>query len=133
MEVSIGFIEQDGTYLLQRRPNNPEIGAAGLIGAFGGRRELGESSVEAVCREMNEETSLSPSPEDFSYLGSVEVVAYKQDEPLHISAEVFKISIKQDEAVEAREGKIVRLTADEAINSINHLTPATRAAFEELL
>src|SRR5687767_6010269 len=93
MEVSIGFIKKGETYLLQLRPDVPTIGAAGLIGAFGGRIEPGESPVEAVCRELHEETSLKPSTEDFSYLGTVNVTAYKQQQPLQVSANVFCIGI----------------------------------------
>ena len=133
MEVSIGFIEQDEAYLLQLRPNNPAIGAAGLIGAFGGRIEPGETSVEAVCRELSEETSLRPSTEDFSYLGRVEVTAFKQQEPIHVIADVFKIVIDTAESVMATDGDIVRITKQKVGDESERLTPATRAAFEQLL
>ena len=133
MEVSIGFIKQGETYLLQLRPNVPTIGAAGLIGAFGGRIEPGESPVEAVCRELREETSLTPSTEDFSYLGTVEVTAHKQEQPLQVSANVFRIGIAPTENVIAVDGEVVRMTKEQADEHIDRLTPATRAAFEQFL
>ena len=133
MEVSIGFIEQGETYLLQLRPNVSTIGAAGLIGAFGGRIELGESPVEAVCRELTEETSLRPSTEDFSYLGTVEVTAYRQQQPLRVTANVFQIGIAPTENVSATDGEVVRITRQQADEQSDQLTPATRAAFEQFL
>jgi 8-oxo-dGTP pyrophosphatase MutT (NUDIX family) len=133
MEVSIGFIKQGETYLLQLRPDLPTIGAAGLIGAFGGRIEPGESPVEAVCRELREETSLKPSTEDFSYLGTVNVTAYKQQQPLQVSAKVFRIGIAPTENVTATDGEVVSMTRAQADENIDRLTPATRAAFEQFL
>lgn len=133
MEVSIGFIKQGDAYLLQLRPNVPTIGAAGLIGAFGGRIEPGESPVEAVCRELREETSLKPSTEDFSYLGTVTVTAYRQQQPLQVTANVFRIAIAPTEKVTATDGEVVRMTRRQADERIDHLTPATKAAFEQFL
>lgn len=133
MEVSIGFIKKGETYLLQLRPDVPTIGAAGLIGAFGGRIEPGESPVEAVCRELREETSLKPSTEDFSYLGTVNVTAYKQQQPLQVSANVFCIGIAAAENVTATDGEVVSMTREQADENIDRLTPATRAAFEQFL
>lgn len=133
MEVSIGFIKQDETYLLQQRPDIPTIGAAGLVGAFGGRIEPGESPVEAVCRELSEETSLKPSTDDFNYLGTLEVTAYKQHEPLEVRVNVFQIDIKPVENVKAIDGEVVRMTRPQADERINQLTPATKAAFEQFL
>ena len=133
MEVSIGFIKQGETYLLQLRPNVTTIGAAGLIGAFGGRIEPGESPVEAVCRELSEETSLKPSTEDFSYLGTVEVTAYKQQQPLQVRANIFRIGIEPTENVVATDGEVVRMSKQQADERADRLTPATRAAFEQFL
>ena len=133
MEVSIGFIEQGETYLLQLRPNVSTIGAAGLIGAFGGRIEPGESPVEAVCRELSEETSLKPSTEDFSYLGTVVVTAYRQQQPLHITANVYRIITDPTEKVTAFDGEVVRMTRQQVDERADQLTPATRAAFEQFL
>ena len=133
MEVSIGFIKQGEAYLLQLRPNVSTIGAAGLIGAFGGRIEPGESPVEAVCRELGEETSLKPSTEDFSYLGTVEVTAYRQQQPLHITANVFRTAAEPTEKIVAFDGEVVRMTRQQAAEQADRLTPATRAAFEQFL
>lgn len=133
VEVSIVFIRQGDTYLLQRRPNIDNIGAAGLIGAFGGRVERGESAVEAVSRELSEETSLELSTDNFNYLGIVEVVAYRQHLPMKVTANVFETTLQPDMVVTAKEGDLVRLTRREAKNRSSQLTPATRTAFERLI
>jgi len=133
MKVSIGFIRRGDTYLLQRRPSISTIGSAGLIGSFGGGIEEGESAIEAVCRELSEETSLKPSPEDFNYLGTVDVVAYKQDEPVSIAAEVFLLELDPAVSVTALEGKLEEMTRHQANERSDELTPATKAAFEKFL
>ncbi|HAC56059.1 TPA: hypothetical protein DCF80_01025 [Candidatus Saccharibacteria bacterium] len=133
MEVSIGFIKQGDTYLLQRRPNLSTIGAAGLIGSFGGGIEVGESPIEAVCRELSEETSLKPLPEDFSHLGVVRVTAYKQGEPMDITAEVFMLELDPEVPMTALEGELERMTRQQADERVDELTPATRKAFEMFL
>ena len=133
MDVSIGFIQQGDTYILQLRSGDPKKGASGLIGAFGGKIEGGESPLEAVCRELGEETSLKPSTEDFKYLGDVDVTADRDHKPVQIMARVFRLIIPIDEAITAREGDLVRMTETQALESKESLTPAPRAAFEQLI
>lgn len=133
MDVSIGLIEKGDAYVLQLRPNVATIGAAGLIGAFGGRIEPGESPIEAVCRELSEETSLKPSTEDFSHLGNVQVIADRGGKPLQVKAEVFRIAIGPEEQVIAFDGEVVCMTRAEADENAHRLTPATKAAFEQFL
>ena len=133
MDVSIGFIKQGDTYVLQLRPNVATIGAAGLVGAFGGRIEPGESPVEAVCRELGEETSLKLSTEDFSHLGIVKVIAERQKQPLDVTAHVFHTVIGQEDNVIAFDGEVVRMNREQVDENTERLTPATKAAFEQFL
>ena len=133
IEVSIGFIQRDDTYLLQRRPNTQNKGAAGLIGAFGGKIEIGETPLEAVCRELREETSLKPSTEDFKELGSVQVISDRDNMPVKIAAKVFSILIASETVFTAYEGELVEMARDEIHTNAHLLTPATRAAFEQLI
>lgn len=133
IEVSIGFIQQNDTYLLQRRVGDRSKGASGLIGAFGGQVEQQESPLEAVCRELREETSLSPSTEDFKYLGDVEVISDRDHNPVKIMAHAFSLVVDPKTSVKALEGEIVRYSREEAGQESEGLTPATRAAFEKFL
>jgi 8-oxo-dGTP pyrophosphatase MutT (NUDIX family) len=133
IEISIGFLEQDGAYLLQRRAPHAALGAAGLTGAFGGQIELGESPLEAVCREVGEETSLNPSTEDFRYLGALEVISDRDHEPVQICAEVYIHAVPANISVKAFDGELVRITRAEADLNPDSFTPATKEAFRMYL
>jgi len=133
MDVSIGFIRRGDTYILQQRSSDPRKGASGLIGAFGGQIENGETALEAVCRELREETSLKLSTEDFTYLGDVDVISDRNHKKIQIIARVFLVVIAAEETVVATEGKLVKMTEAEALQSKEVLTPATRAAFEQYI
>lgn len=55
-KIAVAVLMCDGKYLLQLRGQNPGIADPGLFGFFGGHVEPGESSLEAVKREVFEET-----------------------------------------------------------------------------
>lgn len=133
LEICLGLLQQNGTYLLQRRGDDPRIGAAGLIGAFGGKIEAGESPNEAVARELGEETSIATFPERFTYIGQIEVASDHQLEPVMISAHVFQLVLADGVRVTTDEGELVRLTKENALRDKHLLTPATKALFEELI
>ena len=129
IEVSIGFIEQSGAYLLQRRSSDQSLGAAGLIGAFGGTVEVGETSLEAVCREVSEETSLKPSAEDFKHLGPVTVISDRDHVQVQVNAEAYLWTIPDETEVVAYDGELVCITRVEADTNPDLLTPATKEVF----
>lgn len=133
LEICLGLIQQDEAYLLQRRGDDPRIGAAGLIGAFGGKIEPGESPAEAVSRELSEETSVAIHHARFEYMGQVEVESDHKLEPVQIVGHVFRLILSNNMRVVADEGELVRLTKENALRDKHLLTPATRAAFEELI
>lgn len=133
LHIGIGLIHQDDTYLLQLRGDNPAIGAAGLIGGFGGKLEPEETVVQAVCRELGEETSLAPLIEELEHLGAVEVISDHRLEEVQVLATIFRLPVTGEAEVVAKEGTIVRMTKDEVLANLDRLTPATRACFETLI
>ncbi|MDB5165166.1 MAG: hydrolase [Candidatus Saccharibacteria bacterium] len=133
LEISLGLIQKDETYLMQRRENSPTIGAAGLIGAFGGKIEPGEEPHEAASRELGEETSLTPQPDDFEFIGTVNVFSDYELDEVEIAASVFRLILEKDTTLVAREGEVVTMTKEDALRDKHLLTPATRAVFEELM
>lgn len=133
LRVGIALIQQADTYLLQLRGDNPVIGAAGLIGGFGGKLEPGEEPAGAVCRELSEETSLVPLVEELEHLGAVEVLSDHRLEAVNVHATFFRLLLDENLEVAAREGKLVRMTREEISSSLYRLTPATRAYFETLI
>lgn len=133
LRVSLGLIQKGEDYFLQLRGNDPAIGAAGLIGTFGGKIEVGERPDEAVSRELGEETSLVTNPKDFMFVGDITVVSDYQNEKTEIVASVFNLSLSDDVSVSAKEGELVIMTKEQALRDRHRLTPATRVVFEELI
>jgi ADP-ribose pyrophosphatase YjhB (NUDIX family) len=133
LRVSLGLIQKGEDYFLQLRGNDPAIGAAGLIGTFGGKIKLGEEPDEAVSREIGEETSLNTEPNDFAFIGDITVVSDYQNETTEIVASVFSLPLPGDTAVIAKEGELVIMTKEAALRDRHRLTPATRVVFEELI
>ncbi len=132
LSISLGMIEQSGEYLLQLRDGAPAIGAANLIGCFGGKIEAGETPVEAMCRELGEETTVQLNPADMKKLGKVEVESDYQFKSVRITAHIFAAILGNTE-VEAKEGQLVRMTKEEAAVRLAEMTPGTRAAFEKFV
>jgi len=133
LDIGLGLICQEGAYLLQRRRSDPKIGAAGLIGVFGGKVESGETALEATCRELGEETNLVLSPEEFTHLGEVEILSDHQLEPVQVHATVYCVTVSKMKVVKAKEGTLVLLTKQEALAKSDELSAATRACFEQLI
>ena len=133
LNVALGVICQGSSYLLQLRGDDPMIGAAGRIGAFGGKLEQGETAAEAVCRELAEETSLLPSVKDLKYLGEFDVVSDHRLENVTVHATVFCLELDASAKIHAKEGSVVTITREEALEQAERLTPATRVCFEELI
>ncbi len=133
LNVALGIICQGSSYLLQQREDNPMIGAAGQIGAFGGKLEPGETAAEAVCRELAEETTLLPAVQDLKYLGELDVVSDHQLEDVQVHATVFCFEIDMNTKVHPKEGSVIEITRDEALEQIERLTPATKVCFEQLI
>jgi 8-oxo-dGTP pyrophosphatase MutT (NUDIX family) len=133
LEIALGLIEQRDEYILQLRDSEASIGAAGLIGCFGGKIKDGEKPEAAVAREIAEETSLETQPDDWKLLGEVKVVSDHQLEPVSVLATAFRYTVRSSVEVRAKEGQIARLNKQNIENQKARLTPATKALFEELL
>ena len=130
LNISIGVISQDGGYLLQLRGNDPKIGAAGKIGAFGGKIEEGETALQAVCREIAEETSLVPDVARIRHIASYAIESDHKLETVNVNVEAFEISIDKEEQVSAIDGEVVQISNDKIADMLDLMTPATRHYFE---
>lgn len=139
-KISIGIIRQNNQFVLQRRPQEARIGAAGLIGCFGGQIKLDtdtneplETAQEAVAREVAEETTLTTLPAEWVELGFVEVDSDRDLKPIRIHATVFENRLAEDEEIYATEGTLVRMSKRELLASPDQISPATIEAFRKYI
>lgn len=133
MHIALILIEQHGGYLLQRRGDDPQIGGAGLIGFFGGKIEAGESAEAAARRELREETSFDPEGHVFTHVGEVQVHSDHKLETVHVTAQVYRLVLDTAAKLEATEGVLVHIVADEVGEYLEKMTTGTRACFETLV
>jgi 8-oxo-dGTP pyrophosphatase MutT (NUDIX family) len=131
--IVMTLIEQGNNYVLQRRDINPNIGAAGLVGCFGGRIEDGETAIEAAVREIREETNLAPNSDELSYVGEVDVISDYQRVPIKVNSQVFRFSARPEIEIAAEDGECVIYAKDEATSHLPEMTPATRATFARFI
>ncbi|GAC1387826.1 MAG: hypothetical protein NVS1B7_2490 [Candidatus Saccharimonadales bacterium] len=133
MNIVLALLEQNGHYLLQRRDSNVQKGAAGLVGCFGGKIELNESPVQAMVRELHEETSYMPEATTLLYIGEVHVTSDHIGKPVQVDAKIFTTIIPAGIELLAKDGTLVRLLKDEARLYLPHMTPATHALFKAFI
>lgn len=133
LQIVLAVLEQKDNYLLQLRGDNPAIGGAGLIGCFGGKIEKDETAVDAVCREVAEETSFAPKATDAQLVGEVNVTSDHKNEDVTVNAQVFSFKVPTNHKVRAKEGTLVTLDITQALAKRNDMTTGTRAVFEELI
>jgi 8-oxo-dGTP pyrophosphatase MutT (NUDIX family) len=68
--ASVVMVTRDGRLILQLRDNIPDIDNPGMITAFGGAAERGETPVECALRELAEETGLRADAAALRLLGA---------------------------------------------------------------
>lgn len=130
LAVSICVIQQGDAYVLQKRGDDPHIGAAGLVGAFGGKIEKNETATEAVIRELQEETNLVLTADTVYPAGEYTVVSDNNLEQVTVNISAFTCTIDSQKVVVANEGAIVIYTLDDIRKNLDSMTPATKAYFE---
>jgi 8-oxo-dGTP pyrophosphatase MutT (NUDIX family) len=67
--AQIILVRPDGALILQLRDDKPGIVNPGLVAAFGGGVEEGETPLQAAVRELREETTLDLPPSRFESFG----------------------------------------------------------------
>lgn len=76
-------LTHDNQILLQERPLTWKSFPGHLM-AFGGHVEDGETALEGLCRELNEELGAQPNPEDVHLLGIITEDFTNHTEPVYI-------------------------------------------------
>jgi 8-oxo-dGTP pyrophosphatase MutT (NUDIX family) len=126
-------IEQSDLYFLQIRGSEPKIGAAGLIGCFGGGIKPGEKPLDAMLRELSEETNLDLMPDDLEFIGKVKAESDKNNEPVVINSEVFFTQVHGITRIEAKDGTLFPIHKGRVDEYRDKMTPATREVFKQLI
>jgi 8-oxo-dGTP pyrophosphatase MutT (NUDIX family) len=132
LEIVLGLIQQGDNFIFQRRLNERRVGAAGLIGCFGGKIEPGETKAEAVAREIDEETTLVTLPEDWEQLTDVEVMSDRDNEPVRVYGTAFVYTLLPGQKIQAKEGELVVIPKGQCANPELPLTPATKELLRKL-
>lgn len=132
-EVAMGLVRQGETYVLQLRNGKNQAGGLNLIGCFGGKVEIGETPLEAACRELAEESTFAPDQSRAILLGEVDVLSERHNKPITVHATIYLFELTDDETIQAREGEAVRMMYQEIMSSLDRFTSATRSCFEQLI
>ncbi|MBP9058660.1 MAG: NUDIX domain-containing protein [Candidatus Pacebacteria bacterium] len=129
------FIKNDrlGKYLFQLRDNKPTIPNPNTYGLVGGGIEAEEVPIEALKRELEEETNLTVS--NIESLGNKEVTNVMKEEGEQLVKSRLYVFLahteKELEDIVLNEGqKLAYFTIDEALNLPN-LSPPIREVIDE--
>jgi ADP-ribose pyrophosphatase YjhB (NUDIX family) len=125
---AIALIEREGALLLERRADD------GTWGLVGGAVERGETVLEAVHREVREETGLSTRFVDLHGVFSdpSRIVGYPDGNVYRVLAIVFKVEVEDDIPVASEESYELRFVPHADVLELD-LTPAHRPIVESFL
>lgn len=117
--------------LLQQRDDVPGILYPGRVGLFGGHRENGESFLQCVVREINEEIGYFVAPERFRHLVTYDGIVDSNGATAH--REIFiAVDIPADRLV-ITEGTLLITTGAELIEIEHRLSPSASCALTAFL
>jgi 8-oxo-dGTP diphosphatase len=109
--AAVFLLTPDRRLILQLRDNKPDIHYPGMITAFGGGAEPGETPEDCALRELAEETGLEARAEDITRLGAVSNVDFRG----HPTAAVFFLLRGVDPAgLVITEGAAIVLSFEQA-------------------
>lgn len=134
LEVSMVIIKRGESFILQRRPIDPNIGASGLIGCFGGKKEQNETEEDAAYRELFEELDIRMDKDSvrLEHIDDLTVESDYRQSLVTVKAAIFKLDIEKDIVLTAKEGELVEFTLEEIKQEMRSFSPATREAFKNL-
>lgn len=111
-----------GQFLFQLRDNIPHILYPGMLGLFGGHIEKDEAPIDAVVREVHEETGHLASQEDFHPLLNC-ALPLPSGEPINES--VFLLRNVPTTKLIVTEGTLFPASAEDIPNLLHRMTPGT--------
>ena len=99
--VSVWTLTPDGKILITKR--HPDKSFGGMWENTGGAVVAGESSIDAACRELMEETGLEPEEGELVFLGDVWHQGYIVDTYLYVTeVDLNRLRLQREEVIEAK-------------------------------
>jgi 8-oxo-dGTP pyrophosphatase MutT (NUDIX family) len=127
--AGVFLLTRDDKLVLQLRDDIPDIDNPGMITAFGGAAEPGETAIDCALREIEEETGLRVDPMALRYVGAVS----KRDRNGDLTACVFFVlRIGDASELTVTEGAAITLSFDEIAND-TRTTPTCRNMATEIM
>jgi ADP-ribose pyrophosphatase YjhB (NUDIX family) len=125
---ALALVERDGMLLVERRA---EDGTWGLVG---GALEEDETIVQALRREVREETALSIRAAELFGIFSdpSRIVGYRDGNVYRVLAIVFRVEVGEGDPVASEESYELRFVARAELEALD-LTPAHRPIVERYL
>jgi 8-oxo-dGTP diphosphatase len=127
--AQIILARHDGAVIMQHRDNKPGITNPGLITAFGGNIEVGETPLEAATREINEETNIAVTPDRLQTFGTYHKTIAEHGENRIVY--FFIIFGVDDQNLKVYEGQGFVIVRDiEELHNM-HTSPIAKQAIED--
>jgi 8-oxo-dGTP pyrophosphatase MutT (NUDIX family) len=108
--AGVFLLTPDRRLVLQLRDDKPDIHFPGMIAAFGGGAEPGETPEECALRELAEETGLRARPQDLRRLGAASTVDFRGN---RIASVYFLLRDVDPAALAVTEGTAILLSLAE--------------------
>ena len=120
--ASVILIAEDGRVLLQRRDNISGIKDPGMLSIFAGAALHGEAPEQTALREIEEEATLSLTPNDVTFVGEA---TYNGHHSM-----VFVAHAIEPSSFTIREGAGVEAIALRSLHERTDIAPISKIALE---
>ena len=116
------LVADSGEILLQRRDDKQTISSPGKISVFGGHCNADETWIDAVRRELHEETGLRLPADRFRKLFSF---AHEYGDGAKTSGCFYVVDGIDKEALRIQEGTLLEIAVDELPAYMDQMVPTT--------
>lgn len=128
--ANVLILDTHNNLILQQRDDKPGINNPGMITAFGGAAEPGETVRQAAARELQEETNLSAEEAELEFFTNVYQPTVNDGQPRWVS--YFVLHVRNTNTLEVYEGRgYYTLASTTRLSEVN-LSSTVKEAIERL-